>query len=91
LEATKAHRVPHQAYSPDPAPSDFLFFGFLKEKLQGIAVTDGKNLKSDAQAIFDERPESILRSVDVTWITRFCRAIKNPSQYYSKRKKKITV
>jgi hypothetical protein len=32
LEATKAKRLSHPAYSPDIAPSDFFIFGYLKEK-----------------------------------------------------------
>jgi hypothetical protein len=41
LKATNACRVLHLAYNTELAPSDFfLFVGFLKEKLQGIALTD---------------------------------------------------
>jgi hypothetical protein len=33
LEHFRALRMPHPAYSPDSAPSDFFLFGYLKSKL----------------------------------------------------------
>jgi hypothetical protein len=39
------------------------FFGFLKEKLRGIAVTDEGDMISRAQALFDETQESIMTLV----------------------------
>jgi len=89
LEATNARRVPHPAYSPDLAPSDFFLFGFLKEKFRRIAHPDDEDLISRGQAIFNEIRESVLILVDMTWIKRFRWVLKNKCEYYSKWKKKI--
>jgi hypothetical protein len=39
VKATGAIRVPHPAYSPDRATSEFFFFGHLKGNLQSVAAT----------------------------------------------------
>jgi hypothetical protein len=46
--------VPHPAYSPDLAPSDFFLFGYLKSKLQGIVVRSRPEFFSAIGEIFDE-------------------------------------
>jgi hypothetical protein len=33
IEASRAERLPHPAYSPDLAPSAFFLFGYIKGKL----------------------------------------------------------
>jgi hypothetical protein len=66
LEATNAHRVPHLAFGPDPALSDFFLFGFLKAILRGIGLSDEEDLILRVQATFDEISESIRISVDMS-------------------------
>jgi hypothetical protein len=65
---TNICKIPDPAYSPDLAPSDLFLFGLLKEKLRGTVLTDEEDFISGVWAIFDEISESILTSVDVTWI-----------------------
>jgi hypothetical protein len=40
IEKTLAHRVPHPAYSPDLAVSNFFLFGILKESFKGNTSSD---------------------------------------------------
>jgi hypothetical protein len=47
-------RVPHQAYGPDPAPSDFFFFGYSQSKLERIALRSRPELRSAIGEIVDE-------------------------------------
>jgi hypothetical protein len=49
--------VPHPVYSQDLASSDFFFFGYLKSKLQGIAVRSRPELISAIGEIFEEIPK----------------------------------
>jgi hypothetical protein len=65
-EATNARRVLHPECSPNLSPDDFFLSRFQNEKLRGISLTDEEGLISRGQAIFDEIPESILISVDMT-------------------------
>jgi hypothetical protein len=43
-EHNSVKRAPHQAYSPDLAPSDFSLFGYLKHVLAGQEFPDGEAL-----------------------------------------------
>jgi hypothetical protein len=36
--------APHPPYSPDFAPSDFLLFGYVKERLKGMALPSYEEL-----------------------------------------------
>jgi hypothetical protein len=46
--------LPHPAYNPDPAPSDFLLFGYIKEKLTERVCTTRDELLSVIITIVSE-------------------------------------
>jgi histone-lysine N-methyltransferase SETMAR len=84
IEATKAKRLPHPAYSPDLAPSDFFLFGYLKEKLTDISCTNRDELKSAIVSLFEEIDKDVLTAVFESWITRVKWVIQKQGEYYHK-------
>jgi hypothetical protein len=54
-------RMPNPSYSPDLAIADFYLFGLLKQKLQGIDVSDTEELKSKILRIFQDIPSDELK------------------------------
>jgi hypothetical protein len=69
--------VPHPAYSPDLAPSDFFLFGTLKTELQNYEIHNREHLILAIRAIFDEIPKETLNSVYASWIKRLKWVIKH--------------
>jgi hypothetical protein len=65
-----ARRVPHPAYSPDFAPSDFFLFGPVKAELQNYKIYNREDLILALRAIFDQISKEALISVYVSWIER---------------------
>jgi hypothetical protein len=57
--------MPHPAYSPDCAPSDF-FFGTVKTELQNYEIHGREDLILAIRAIFDEIPKAKLNYVEVS-------------------------
>jgi hypothetical protein len=57
----KGKRVPHQSYSPDLSIAYFCLFGVLKQKMQGIDVSDDEELKSEILMIFRGIPSDELK------------------------------
>jgi hypothetical protein len=47
IAASKAQCLPHPAYNPDRAPSDFFLFGHLNEKLLDFKCENRDDLKTD--------------------------------------------
>jgi hypothetical protein len=72
-----AKRLPHQTYSLDLAPNDFLLFGSLKERLTQFNCTSRRELKNAVTAIFNEIHEGVLFAVFESWIKRVKWVIKH--------------
>jgi hypothetical protein len=85
--ASKAGRLPHPAYSPDLAPSDFFLFGHLKEKVIDYNCETREQLKEAIIEIFNEIPQDALVSVFMSWTKRFRWVIKHEGQYFRKSDK----
>jgi histone-lysine N-methyltransferase SETMAR len=83
LRETKANHLPHPAYSPDLAPSDFFLFGYLKGAMAGRACTSENDLLSTIRAIFNEIPKETLTKVYREWMIRLSWVIQHNGQYYS--------
>jgi hypothetical protein len=62
-QAKKAQRIPHPAYSPDLARSDFFLFGYVKRKLTESNIPDRRRLKSPIIHIFGEIGRETLMGV----------------------------
>jgi hypothetical protein len=61
MTGLKCERVPHPRYSPDLAITDFYLFGVLKQKPQGISVSDGEQLKNEILTISQGIPSGDLK------------------------------
>jgi hypothetical protein len=84
LPEFRARRVPHPAYSPDPAPSDFFLFGTVKAELQDYKIHSRENLILTIRAIFDEIPKKKLNSIHISWIKKLKWVTKNEGKYFHK-------
>jgi hypothetical protein len=84
LTEFRARRVPHPAYSPDRAPSDFFLFGTVKAELQNYEIHSREDLILAIRAIFDQIYKEMLISVYVSWIERLKWVIKNWEKHFHK-------
>jgi hypothetical protein len=62
----EVQKAPYPSYSPDLAIADFYLFGVLKEKLQGIDVSDDNELKSGIMTIFQGFHRASWKSHSIT-------------------------
>jgi transposase len=88
IESPKAQRLLHPPYSPDRAPSDFVLFGYLKEKLRGTSFTTSNDLIFAIGQLFSEIPEIELKNVFTNWITRLSWVMRKGGEYDTKYLKK---
>ena len=72
--------MPHPAYSPDLAPSDFWLFGFLKQQLE--SYSDEKSLKRAVTETLENIPEDMYRKTFENWIERMKLCIKYHGDYF---------
>jgi hypothetical protein len=79
-----ARRVPHQAYNPDRAPSDFFLFGTVKTELQNYEIHSKEDLILTIMAICDGISKETLNFVYVSWIKSLKWVIKNEEKYFHK-------
>jgi hypothetical protein len=70
FEDNRMKRLPHPAYSPDIAPSDFYLFGNVKRKLEGLAAETPEELFDNVISILLEIPIGELKRVFDEWIRR---------------------
>jgi hypothetical protein len=75
IDGTKFIRFPHWPYSPDLAPSDFYFFGRLKEKLKKWIARRQDELNQEVNSILRNIPEAELISIFQTWLRRLQQVI----------------
>jgi hypothetical protein len=68
LQQTKDY--PHPFHDPDPTPSGFFLFDFLKENFRRTFFTMSDDLIFVIRQIFSEIPEMALEHVLTNWITR---------------------
>jgi histone-lysine N-methyltransferase SETMAR len=60
----------HPPYSPDLAPSDFFFFGYVKHRLQEIIFHSGEELLAGIREVLGEIPLETLAHVFDHWMER---------------------
>jgi hypothetical protein len=84
LTEFRARRVPHPAYIPDLAPSDFFLFGTVKAELQNYKIQSREDLILARRAIFDQRSKETLISIYVSWIERLKWVTQNGKKYFHK-------
>jgi hypothetical protein len=64
------HLAPHPQYSPDLAPSDFILFGYLKEKILDREFESSEALLVWIDAESERIPRETLEEVFECWIIR---------------------
>jgi hypothetical protein len=82
LTEFRARRVPHPAYRPDLAPSDFFLFGTVKAELQNYEIHSREDLISAIMTVFGQMSKETLISVYVSWMKRLKWVIKNAWRYF---------
>jgi histone-lysine N-methyltransferase SETMAR len=82
IASSRARRLPHPAYSPDLAPSDFFAFGYLKEKLMEFDCVSRDALKDAITQIFDAIDKEVPLSMFTSWIKRLKWVIQHQGEYY---------
>jgi hypothetical protein len=60
MDHNSLKRAPHPPDSPDPAPSDFSLFGYVKYQLQGHEFTEGAELISAVSEFLNQIPTDTL-------------------------------
>jgi hypothetical protein len=76
--------MPHPAYRPDLAPSDFFLFGFVTTRLPEYDIPDREGLKSAISQIFTEISKNMLMSVFEAWIKRLRWVNAHQGEYFHK-------
>ena len=73
--------LPHPAYSPDLAPSDFFLFGYLKNRAKGIDFACEDDVIEWVRDEFQRIPKGTLHRVFEEWIYRLERCIQVNGEY----------
>lgn len=81
LESHGMKKVPHPAFSPDLAPSDFFLFGYLKKCLEGQSFQTRDELFSMINQILSEIPEQMLKDSFEEWKKRLEEVIRLEGSY----------
>jgi hypothetical protein len=82
LTEFRARRVPHPAYSPDFAPSDFFLFGTVNAKLQNYEIHSREDPILAIRTVFGQISKETLISVYVSWMKKLKWVIKNGGKYF---------
>jgi hypothetical protein len=84
LTEFRAPRVPHAAYSRDPAPNDFFLFGTVKAELQNDEIHSREDLILARTAIFGQISTETFISIYVSGIEKLKWVIKNGGEDFHK-------
>lgn len=76
--------LPHPAYSPDLAPSDFHIFGPLKDYLRGQKFEDDDGVQTAAKAWFRQCSADFFSNGFVNWRTRWEKCVARNGDYIEK-------
>jgi hypothetical protein len=75
--------APHPPYSPDLAPSDFFLFGYVKERLKGMAFPSCEELLDAIGEVVTGIDSETLTTVFEHWMERLEWVSKNNGDDYS--------
>jgi hypothetical protein len=81
MEHNSIQRAPYPAYSPDLAPSDFDFFGFVKQLLSGYQLTDHDSLLQAVSDILVGIEKVTLENIFHNWMERLCQCSATGGEY----------
>jgi hypothetical protein len=74
-------QAPHSPYSPELAPSDFFFFGYVKGKLMVYRVETPSEPLVRIRVILAEIPRETLNAVCLEWMERLQKCVQVDSEY----------
>jgi hypothetical protein len=83
IEASRAERLPHPAYSPDSAPSDFFLFAYIKGRLFDYNCESREDLLNSISEIFTGIDPEVSLSVFESWVNWLNWVIKHEDKYYT--------
>jgi hypothetical protein len=81
LSQMPIHLAPHPPHSPDLAPSDFVLFGYLKEKILGLEFGSPEAFLAWTNAEFERIRRETLEEVFECWIIRVQKCIEHQGDY----------
>jgi hypothetical protein len=82
LSQMPIHLASHPPYSPDPVPSDFFLFGYLKEKTVGLEFASPEALLAWINAEFERISRETLEEVFECCIIRVQKWIEYQDDYF---------
>jgi hypothetical protein len=74
-------QAPHLPYSPDLAPSNFFFFGYVKRKPMGYRTETPSELLVCIRVMLAEIPQAILNTVFLEWMKRPQKCVQVDGEY----------
>lgn len=81
LQTSVFKRLPHPPYSPDLAPLDFYFHGFIKGRLKGNSFNSKNELYKKVLGLAEEIKKEDFLAVMKNWIERLKTIIENGGEY----------
>jgi hypothetical protein len=85
MEQNSMQRAPDPAYSPDLTPSDFYFFGYVKQLLSGCQFADQDSLLQAVSAILVGIEKVTLESVFHNRMERLCQYSATCGEYIKQK------
>ena len=77
--------VPHPAYSPDLAPSDFFLFAQIKKELRGIRFPDVGALQVAIDTAIGNIPQfEFAHAMEQSWRKRLLQCVRDGGAYFEK-------
>jgi hypothetical protein len=68
-KASRAEHLPHSAYGPDLAPSDFILFGYIIGKLSDDSYESRENLLKAIAEVFSGVDQEVPVNVFQSWVS----------------------
>jgi hypothetical protein len=68
IEASRAKPLPHLAYSPDLASSDFFLLGYIKRKPSDYNCESREDFLNEITEIFTGVDQEVLLSISESWV-----------------------
>jgi hypothetical protein len=72
----------HPLYSPDFAPSDFVLFGYIKQKIAGQEFMSADDLLEAIREALGHLSRPVIESVFYEWMMRFQRYLDYHNSYF---------
>jgi hypothetical protein len=83
IETTRIVQLSYSTYNSELTPSDFFFFGYMKEKMTNHDWTTCEKIKSTIIIIFSEIGKDTIMMMFISWIKRVKWVIEHHSEYYT--------